>query len=223
MLVDAAMAADFAEQYFDPGYWRALGELSVASGGRGTVFFARTADRDWALRHYRRGGLVGRWLDDVYLWQGADRTRAFREWRLLASLREAGLPVPRPVAARYRRRGPTYTADLVTQRIPGAVPLSQVLARSSAPADIWSRVGACVRRFHDAGVYHADLTAHNLLVDEAETVHLLDFDRGRVRGDGRWKAANLARLERSLAKIRREDPRIPRPDWSALLAAYSRP
>lgn len=222
MLVDEAVAPDFDEPHFDPEYWRARGALSVASGGRGTVFFAHTAGGDWALRHYHRGGLVGRWLDDVYLWQGADRTRAFREWRLLAHMHEAGLPVPRPVAARYRRRGPVYTADLVTLRIPGAEPLSRRLARATAPADIWRRIGACVRRFHDAGVYHADLSAHNLLVDDAGTVHVLDFDRGRLRGDGGWKAANLARLERSLAKIRREDPRTPRADWSALLAAYTR-
>lgn len=224
LLFEASIAPDFREAQFDLDHWHALDALSVASGGRGTVFFATAGAHAWALRHYRRGGLIGRWFDDHYLWLGADRTRAFREWRLLAHLSGLGLPVPRPVAARYRRRGLAYTADLITVRIPGAEPLSRRLAGASAPADIWARVGACVRRFHEAGVCHADLTTHNLLVDDAGTVHLLDFDRGRIRGEGRWKAANLARLRRSLEKISSEDPRIAfaEADWSALLAAYSR-
>ena len=61
-----------------------------AAGGRGTVAFVRDGERRWVLRHYRRGGLVARLLDDRYLWTGADRTRAFREWRLLRELRAAG-------------------------------------------------------------------------------------------------------------------------------------
>lgn len=209
ILFDPAIAPVFRDEFFAPEYWRARGALSVATGGRGTVFFAHAGPYDWALRHYRRGGAVGRVLDDHYLWHGADRTRSFREGRLLERLHAAGLPVPRPVAARFQRHGLAYTADLITLRIPGAEPLSLRLADAATPADIWARVGACIRKFHDAGVYHADLTAHNLLVDEKGEVHLLDFDRGRVRGEGgAWREANLARLDRSLRKIGSDDPRI---------------
>jgi hypothetical protein len=59
-----------------------------------------------------------------YLWTGEDRTRAFREWRLLHDLHAAALPVPAPVAARYHRHGPAYVADLITERIAlGIIPL----------------------------------------------------------------------------------------------------
>lgn len=209
MLFDPGLSLDFREEIFSLDHWRTRGVLSVAASGRGTVFFAHTDLHDWALRHYRRGGVIGRLIHDHFLWQGADRTRSFREWRLLQRLHAAGLPVPRPVAARYRREGPVYSADLITLRIAGAEPLSRRLAQGTAPLDIWARVGACIRRFHDAGVYHADLTAHNLLVDEAGEVFLLDFDRGRLRGEGGgWRQANLARLDRSLRKIGREDSRI---------------
>ena len=46
----------------------------------------RAGARQWVLRHYYRGGPIGRLLDDQFLWLGEDRTRCFREWRLLARL-----------------------------------------------------------------------------------------------------------------------------------------
>ncbi|CAN5274032.1 3-deoxy-D-manno-octulosonic acid kinase [soil metagenome] len=225
ILFDPTLMPQFRERFFCLDHWRARGALSVATGGRGTVFFAQTGVREWALRHYRRGGVVGRLIADRYVWRGADRTRSFREWRLLARLHEAGLPVPRPVAARYCQSGFTYTADIITERIADAEPLSRRLAERAAPADIWTRVGACVRRFHDAGVYHADLTAHNLLVNDAGDVYLLDFDRGRLRHEnGGWRRENLERLDRSLRKIGREDQRIDvtSEDRRALRSAYER-
>jgi 3-deoxy-D-manno-octulosonic acid kinase len=175
--------------------------LQTAAGGRGTVVFLRGDDGDWALRHYHRGGLPGRFLDDHFLWLGAAQTRSFREWRLLRRLHAGGLPVPRPIAARYRRRGVGYTADLLTARIPGAEPLSARLARAPLSPEAWRRIGRCLRRFHDAGVFHADLNAHNLLLDEAGTPWVLDFDRGRLRPPGAWRRRNLERFWRSLRKL----------------------
>ena len=64
----------------------------------------------------------------------------------------------------------------------------------------WVSIGRCIRRFHDLGVCHADLNAHNVLLGE-ETVHLVDFDRCRLRADGLWRDGNLVRLRRSLEKI----------------------
>ena len=78
----------------------ARGALAGEARGRGTVWFVRQAACEWVLRHYRRGGWLGPWLGDRYLWLGPGRTRAAREWRLLAVLYGRGLPVPRPVAAR---------------------------------------------------------------------------------------------------------------------------
>jgi 3-deoxy-D-manno-octulosonic acid kinase len=79
-----------------------------------------------------------------------------------------------------------------------------------------------VRRFHDAGVYHADLTAHNILADEAGQLFLLDFDRGRRRADGSWKARTLERLHRSFRKITQQDPaiKVSATDWQRFMAAY---
>src|SRR6185312_24099 len=58
-----------------------------------------------------------------------------------------------------------------------------------------------VGRFHRAGIWHADLNAHNVLVSPAG-LHLIDFDRGRQRAPAAgWRLANLRRLRRSLLKL----------------------
>ena len=117
------------------------GSLQETAGGRGTVAFIRDGERRWVLRHYRRGGLVARLLGDRYLWTGANRTRAFREWRLLRELRAAGLPVPAPVAARYERDGLFYRADLVTTELPTRRTLAHALADGPLDVVTWHAVG----------------------------------------------------------------------------------
>jgi 3-deoxy-D-manno-octulosonic acid kinase len=79
-----------------------------------------------------------------------------------------------------------------------------------------------VQDFHAAGACHADLNAHNILLDQEGKAWLLDFDRGRFRAPGAWQARNLARLERSLRKIAAEPGAAPfsAAGWEALQAAY---
>ncbi len=202
ILYEDTLVSHAAPPLFEAATWAGSPVAPGYAGGRGATLFIEHDGQQWVLRHFHRGGTVGRFLADRFLWLGAERTRCFREWGLLARLQELGLPAPRPVAARYRRRGLTYTADLLTVRIPDVEPLSTRLARGPMPAGCWAAVGACIGAFHRAGVFHADLTAHNLQIDSADRVFLLDFDRGRIRTDGgNWQAANLARLHRSLTKI----------------------
>jgi 3-deoxy-D-manno-octulosonic acid kinase len=224
---------DAAESIFDPQFWRARGELIAAAAGRGSAWFIASRDhqsgaRQWVLRHYRRGGVIARLSSDGYVWAGEDRVRAFAEWRLLDIMRQRGLPVPKPVAARYQREGPWYRCDLITERIVDAEPLSSVLARGTLAESAWRAVGAAVARLHHAGVDHADLNAHNVLLDAAGTVSVIDFDRGRLRApggagtQGSWVWRNLGRLRRSLAKISRGLPpgRYSVQEWEWLMAGY---
>jgi len=219
MLYDASRCGQPDERLFERGHWRARGTLEETAGGRGTVAFIRDDGRRWVLRHYRRGGLVARLLGDRYLWTGADRTRAFREWRLLRKLADAGLPVPTPIAARYVRHGIFYRADLVTEELPTRHTLAQALAAGTLDGATWRAVGACIGRLHASGVHHADLNAHNLLLGDDGTVYVLDFDRGRIRPRGAWEQAVLERLQRSLRKVTAGLPtgRFDDVAWAALL------
>jgi 3-deoxy-D-manno-octulosonic acid kinase len=210
---------------FDPNFWSARSELSAVNAGRGAAWFLESGPHRWVLRHYRRGGFMARFSDDRYLWTGEARVRAFSEYRLLARLTDLGLPVPRPLGARYRRVGLSYRCDLITQRIEGANPLSSMLAVRALGDATWHTIGATIGRLHRAGVDHADLNAHNVLLDSQGVVSVIDFDRSRVRPPGGWAARNLRRLNRSLAKIARDLPtdRFGAKDWECFLAGYAPP
>jgi 3-deoxy-D-manno-octulosonic acid kinase len=195
-------AADPA--WFEPAHWRKRRAVVHETAGRGAVLVVEHRGEIWALRHYRRGGMVARIIEDHYLWLGIERTRAFREWRLLQRLHEAGLPVPRPVAARVARTGPVYTADIITSYLRDTRRLSAFLADDELPHDRWERIGRMVRSFHEHGVDHPDLTAHNILLDSSGAVFLVDFDNAAVKPAGRWQRAGMARLERSLRKVAME-------------------
>ncbi|MDX1467072.1 MAG: 3-deoxy-D-manno-octulosonic acid kinase [Halomonas sp.] len=187
---------------FDPAWWRDAGRVTGEAPGRGASLFLDAGENlEWVLRPYRRGGLIARASDARYLWTGLERTRAYRELRLTARLRDLGLPVPRPVAAQVTRHGLSYEAALITVRIPGARALADLITRQQADDALLERVGATVRRFHDAGLNHVDLNARNLLIDPEGRVWLIDLDRCRLRRRGRWRAANLARLQRSFEKF----------------------
>ena len=222
MVYDSELVSEPDFSLGDYSWWRDRGSLLGNTSGRGTVYFVAADQGQWALRHYRRGGLIGRWFDDHFIWLGEDRGRSFHEWRLLARLRDMGLPVPRPVAAIYQRNGLAYTAELVTVRIARAKPLSQRINDGEVDASHWRVLGRCIRRFHDAGSYHADLTGHNIMLDENGDMHLLDFDRGDIRAGGAWKTSNLKRLHRSLRKISVQDENIDvsEADWRSLIDAY---
>lgn len=206
--------------WFDATRWPRAADAD--DSGRGGVPFLVTPVGTCALRHYRRGGLVARLVADRYLWTGAERTRAFREFRLLAKLANAGLPVARPVAARYQRGGLSYRADLLTRRIERARTLARQIDASGATAALAARVGETIACFHVAGAWHADLNANNIMVDSAGSVWLIDFDRGRLRSPSpSWQRSNLARLRRSLAKLGLDrGPDFEQRFWKPLLDAH---
>lgn len=190
-------------EWLDPQAW---GEAAVpvGRGGRGAAWFVSGDFGDAVLRRYRRGGMAANLSRDRYVWMGRERVRSVAEYRLLLALRERGLPVPAPLLAGYWRRGAFYRAAILIERIPGARALADFLA-GDADAAPWEAIGRMLARFHRHGLDHADLNAHNVLVDGGGEPWLIDFDRCELHADGAaggpWRAANLDRLQRSLAKL----------------------
>ena len=201
-----------------PEHW---GERAqpVAEGGRGAAWFVDASFGPAVLRQYRRGGLAARFSRDRYLWHDASRTRGFAEFRLTRALLEKGLPVPQPYAASYVREGMYYRAALLLQRLPGVRSLAALLGEAAAPM---AEAGRLIARFHRAGLDHADLNAHNILFDGSGHGWLIDFDRSALRIPATpWREANLARLLRSLLKLRGErTPAQVQEDFARLRQAY---
>lgn len=233
MLYDASRAGNLSNESFDPVLLARQGQIVGEARGRGTAWFLRVQNHAWVLRHYRRGGLISGLSRDQYWWRGEEDTRSFAEWQLTYHLHRAGLPVPAPIAARYRKHGFGYRGDIITERITDVWSLAQAV--DAAPLSLlnWIAIGRCLRRFHELGVCHADLNAHNILIgkslngqmDPQERVYLIDFDRGSLRKPGFWQDANLVRLRRSLEKISWGLPpdRFTEDDWHGLLDGYQQP
>ncbi len=186
---------------FAPANW---GERArpVGEGGRGSAWFIDAPFGQCVLRHYLRGGMAAHLSRDRYLWQGAERTRSFAEFRLMRKLIAQKLPVPRPLAAFYMRDGLRYRAALLMERLEGVRSLAE-RAQAAGRAAPWEEAGRLIARFHRAGLDHADLNAHNILFDDAGHGWLIDLDRGALRIPAtRWRERNLRRLLRSLLKLR---------------------
>jgi len=222
VLCNAATGVEVTPAWFEPRFWFARGAMLGNMGGRGAATLFEHEGRRYVLRHYRRGGLAAQLSRDRFLWTGESRTRPVRELQLNLRMHAAGLPVPLPVAIRYERDGPAYRADLITELLPDTRSLAVRLAEGDVGLQSWAAIGRCIRIFHDYGLCHADLNAHNILLSGDEGVFLVDFDRGARRAPGLWCDANLARLRRSLDKLedRRPERRFDEAQWQCLLAAY---
>lgn len=223
VLYDESLTGSYDDSWFDRAVWEADGASIHSATGRGAVLMLKKGSQTWVLRHYHRGGFIAKFVYDQYVWCGLDRCRSFREWHLLRALHASGLPVPRPIAARVERRGVVYRADIITEFLPDTRALSAYLAEGGPDDVYWPKIGAMLRGIHEHGADHPDITAHNILLDTAGGVFLVDFDNARLRRPGAWQEAGLARLERSLKKVAGEIGRpFEEPTWKRLEAAYRR-
>lgn len=203
--------------------WAKRSAIVGFAEGRGTTFFIQHQGRDFVLRHYQRGGLVSRISEDQYLWLGLRFTRPWREWRLLEDMHKKGLPVPVPAAIKVERKGLLYTADIMMHRIPHARTLMQILMSEELAEGYLVSIGSMIRRFHEQGVYHADLNANNIMLDDGGRCYLIDFDKCRLKKPKlKWQKDNLSRLKRSLNKISAKEEVFYFSDenWRSLLRGY---
>ncbi|MBY7975744.1 3-deoxy-D-manno-octulosonic acid kinase [Vibrio fluvialis] len=199
---DDALLTEDPLQCFDAGYWQQAGKITGSAQGRGTTWFIAMARCEAALRHYRRGGLFGKLVSDHYWFSGLERSRSYQEFQLLRKMSAAGVHVPRPIAARVSKCTVSYQADILCERIADARDLVSILQQRTLSAPMYQKIGQEIRKMHDIQINHTDLNIHNILIDRADKVWIIDFDKCcEARGDA-WKESNLARLERSFNKER---------------------
>jgi len=199
---DASLVEAPGADYFEAEYWRSRQALEGQAVGRGSAWFIQAPFGPVVLRRYLRGGWAAALSREHYVYTGVSTSRPFREYHLLAAMRELQLPVPRPVAALCQHRGILSKGAIITKRIMDTTPLADLLEANCPNHKTWAAIGECIRRFHAAGIWHADLNARNILLDGDARVFLIDFDRARFSPgeevDGR---GNLKRLKRSLIKF----------------------
>jgi 3-deoxy-D-manno-octulosonic acid kinase len=226
IVYDASLMDAPGADYFSVDFWDSQQALVGEATGRGSAWFIDSPVGPVVLRQYLRGGWVAAFNRQSYFFTLVLRSRPLREFRLLSALYELGLPVPRPIAALCEHHGFISTGKIITARILSAQTLADTLPGKTRSSDVgddlWGSVGKCIRRFHDAGVWHADLNARNILLDAESQVFLIDFDRARFRPGTTVKGeGNLSRLKRSLAKFwPAEDQDAMRPAWMQLKAGY---
>lgn len=219
-----------SEPWFTFDYWQSQAAITGSSKGRYTTWFVKPnmteSDKsEWVLRHYYRGGLMEKLSKDSYIYTGLKNTRAVAELSLLELLYSEGFEVPKPIAANVERNGLYYRADIIIERVEGAKDLVAQLSKSPMSDLQWQQLGACIAKFHQRGVYHADLNAKNILITP-DKFYLIDFDRGEIRNPNpKWQGANLERLLRSFRKELAKLPTLAfsESNWQKLMQGYSNP
>jgi 3-deoxy-D-manno-octulosonic acid kinase len=197
---ESLISPQMVKQAFKVEYWQQQNKMIGSATGRGTTWFVELPSMQAALRHYRRGGLFGKLVEDSYIYTGDESTRSYQEFELLTRLKESGVNVPRPIAARVVKNGLIYTADLLSEKVPNARDLVAVLQENALPKEMYQKIGVEVRKMHAAQVNHTDLNIHNILIDEQGKVWIIDFDKCFQKQGESWKQDNWNRLLRSFKK-----------------------
>ncbi|UOE81268.1 3-deoxy-D-manno-octulosonic acid kinase [Vibrio splendidus] len=197
---ESLISPQMVKQAFKVEYWQQQNKMIGSATGRGTTWFVELPSMQAALRHYRRGGLFGKLVEDSYIYTGDESTRSYQEFELLTRLKESGVNVPRPIAARVVKNGLIYTADLLSEKVPNARDLVDVLQENALPKEMYQKIGVEVRKMHAAQVNHTDLNIHNILIDEQGKVWIIDFDKCFQKQGESWKQDNWNRLLRSFKK-----------------------
>ncbi|MDJ0781175.1 MAG: lipopolysaccharide kinase InaA family protein [Desulfosarcinaceae bacterium] len=164
------------------------------------------AGRPYFVKHYR--SLTSR----ARLRYALQRSKAHNAWRHARGLQQAGVATPEVVA--YLQRGHWWDQPeqvLVMEGIPGTTLREAV--QSSMPPRLRRRLILAVARFvarlHDAGIYHGDFSAFNIMVAKAADtpvgwkIYLIDLDaiRSVRRISLRRQIKNLDELGRNFTLL----------------------
>ncbi len=217
---------------FEPDYLLGNDKVYKQATGRGQTYFFKHNNQDGVLRHFWRGGLVGKFNADFYFWNPLkgktdqlQQSRAYQEFSLLTTLEQLELPAPKPIAARINPSFLGYRADIITETLKGTQSLLKLL-NDSISDQAWQKVGKTIAKFHQYNIYHDDLNANNILIDEKNNIYLIDFDKGKMANDNteprNWRQKNLDRLLRSFNKEKTKNSSLhfTSNNWQQLLKGY---
>ncbi|MFY8350170.1 3-deoxy-D-manno-octulosonic acid kinase [Pseudoalteromonas sp. SSM20] len=213
---------EFDASLFDVGFLARNDLIRAEKKGRATTYFFNCGEKIGVLRHYWRGGLIGKLLSDQYAYFGLKNTRTYKEFALLVEMKEKGLPVPSAIAAKVTRRGLIYRGDIITEALPNSQSVLDILKTRSLCEQEIVQIAETIASFHNHGVNHADLNINNILISN-KNVYLIDFDRGTLGAfNAKRNQNNIERLARSFAKEKHRNSPFywQENDWQVFLEAY---
>jgi tRNA A-37 threonylcarbamoyl transferase component Bud32 len=137
-------------------------------------------------------------------------SKAWRSWRAALALERAGIPTPAPVLW-VESASPGGASFFVSRKLEGFFETRQFLRARNASREaeefpevdvtsFFDRLGRQLRRMHDAGIWHRDVSIGNLLVrtgGEGPDFFIIDLNRTRL---GRRLGA--VRRSRDLCRLR---------------------
>jgi 3-deoxy-D-manno-octulosonic acid kinase len=180
-------------------------------GGRGGVAI-RAVDGlgSVAVKRYVRGGILRAINAQYYLAFGPSRPQV--EFELLERVRGLGVNAPEPIACVTRGRL-WYEGWLVMREIPSHRRLSDPgVVEEHGSERLFKEISRQVKILISHRILHIDLHPGNVLIDNHEVVHLIDFDnacawKGRERDLRdqylrRWRRAVIKhRLPETLSEL----------------------
>ena len=174
------------------------------------------------VRRATHGGLFGMLAGGIY----AGIRRPLRELRAAQVARGAGVNVAEPLAVLATRAfGPFYRLTIVSREVEDSSNLLALRSELTAgmKRELIVRVADEMRRLHEAGVYHSDLTLKNILV-HGSSVTIIDLDKARLLGrrDEGMDIRNLSRFNRSVVKLLGRSGLVTRTDKLRFLRSYLR-
>jgi tRNA A-37 threonylcarbamoyl transferase component Bud32 len=160
----------------------------IKRGSRISVY----GNERWIIKHYRESGFIAK-LKRLFF-----RGRADISWVIGWTWRLLGVPTPQPLMLRRCANG---EAVIACQRI-AAEPLSRLMEQGAARAShAGVEVTSWLARLHDAGFWHGDTKAQNILCDENGS-WFIDLDAaGWSAREGRVQR----RAEKDMARFKRND------------------
>ncbi len=182
------------------------------------------------IRRCVRGGILGRFLKELYL--GGKSPRPLRELMISEYARERGIATPEIVAVAFQEWGLVfYRGAVVVREISPGADLEAALESDASFTEkrrAVSSLGKLIAKMHAADIWHADLHLKNVLLagveEEGEPkLYLLDLDAAKILrplADYR-RYGNLLRLYRSALKVNRRGRVVTRTDLLRFLKSYA--
>jgi 3-deoxy-D-manno-octulosonic acid kinase len=179
--------------------------------GRGSVLSLNVSDwGEVVVKNYRRGGFYSKIIDRSYL--RSSNIRSALEFKFLNQVRALGILAPEPLAYAYQGTL-VYRAWLITRKVTSSTNLVDLSLHDQVRANrITYAAAEIMLKLIKNKIFHIDLHPGNILVDCAEQVYIIDFDKARYFSGGhvllrdlyirRWRRAVIKHnLPEALSEI----------------------